>query len=160
MQKISLIAVLCLGLCGCKQIAFQDEVIRGARHPSSPHFLNLSENVEVEIKRGVLGDRYSALLSGGEYKPIAESEAGVFYLSPLGGFSYRENGKERTPVGGVFMLRSTGRSYVWLAPEKNESWAEWESEAKIEGFKPGLVFLESRPWVEKDLVIPQSKLTP
>lgn len=157
MVKPSLAIIFCGFLLGCDHLALQNEAIRGARKPAGPSTLMLSQDLRLEFRRGVLGDRFTALLGRGEYKAVIETDSGTFYIAPKGTFSYKNNGKVKSPIGGIFARRDGGKALVWLAAAEgpNSGQEDWESGKNIEDMLPGVLFFEDRPWIEKDFEIPE-----
>jgi hypothetical protein len=135
--------------------------IKNARKPSMPSSLDLKENLNLEFKRGVIVTRFTSILEQGGYKAIIETDSGIFYLAPKGGFIYKTNDKIKSTIGGIFLTKLNKKPYVWFAPEElNESqWDVWASGINIDDMLPGFIFIEDRPWVEKDFVIPEEKIS-
>lgn len=161
MLKYSLLIFTCAWLTGCDHFAFQDMTIKNARKPTNPSSLELTEGLNLEFKRGVIDDRFIAILGQGEYKAIIETDSGIFYLAPKESFSYKNNTKVKSSIGGIFLIKLNNKPYVWFAPEElNQSqWDVWASGINIDDMLPRFIFIEDRPWVEKDFVIPEEKIS-
>jgi|688.fasta_scaffold863122_1 hypothetical protein len=161
MLKYTLLIFTCAWLTGCDHFAFQDMAIKNARKPSIPSSLELRENLNLQFKRGKIVTRFTSILEQGEYKAIIETDNGVFYLAPKGGFIYKTNDKIKSTIGGIFLTKLNNKPYVWIAPEElNQSqWGLWASGENIGDMLPGFIFIEDRPWVEKDFVIPEEKIS-
>lgn len=160
MLNYALLAFICASLSGCDHFAFQDMAIKNARKPTNPSNLEITEDLRLEFKRGVIDDRFIAILRQGEYKTIIETDSGLFYLAPKESFAYKNNHKIKSTIGGIFLKKLSNKPYVWFAPEElNQSqWEMWESGKNIKDMLPGFIFIEDRPWVEKDFVIPEGKI--
>jgi hypothetical protein len=161
MLKYTLLIFTCAWLTGCDHFAFQDMAIKNARKPPIPSSLELKENLNLEFKRGTIVTRFISILEQGEYKAIIKSDNGTFYLAPKGSFIYKTNDKIKSTIGGIFLRQINNKPYVWIAPEElNQSqWELWSSGENIGDMLPGFIFIEDRPWVEKDFVIPEGKIS-
>jgi len=158
MPKLILLGALCGFLFGCDHLSLQDFAIQGAKKPAGATTLTLTEDLYLEFRRGVFDDKFTAVLRQGDYKAIIETDSGTFYLAPKGSFSYKNNDKVKSSTGGIFIKRIGGGHFVWLDPELRETrWEEWEEGANIEDMLPGVLFVEDRPWLEKDFVVPNGK---
>ena len=135
--------------------------IKNAKKPLTPSSLELKEDINLEFKRGTIVTRFTSILGQGEYKAIIETDNGMFYLAPKGSFIYKTNDKIKSTIGGIFLEKINKRAYVWIAPEElNQSqWELWASGENIDDMLPGFIFIEDRPWVEKDFAIPKGKIS-
>lgn len=153
---IGLILLLPL-ISGCKQLTFQDLAINDARNPTEESTLSLQKDLKLDFQRGVMEDKFVAILDKGEYKSIIESPYGTFYLAPKGKFSYKNNSRLKSTVGGIFLRNVNSKPYVWFAPQKNwqTQWEIWASGENIDDVLPGPAHIKNKPFIERDFNIPE-----
>lgn len=148
---ISLVALL--GCDGFREaLRVQNEFFSDFNNGDSS-ILEVEQDYSPTIKRGVNVSIFAATLPRGSYVCIAISSGRCFYQAPSG-FSYRINSEVQTKVGGIVEAKKgSGIYYVWyfnnlMQYVEIDPSGEW-----INDVKPGILNVQSRPWVEQDLSI-------
>jgi hypothetical protein len=157
-----LLYLIPLILVGCgkgglfDQMRIQDSLVSGASDPVGINSIFLSEDTSLGVRRGVLNDLYAVNLVGGEYLPIIKTQAGVFYLSPWGGFEYKNNQKVKSRIGGIFIRNTDSKIYPWYIHEgfDEQEWVAWKEGRRTSMVVPGMLGLAFRPYTELDLEVP------
>lgn len=165
MKKILLLVALCIvGLSGCASseignvLALQDNYAEHFSYTEAEPLV-LEQNYELKVTRGKISTQYYAWIPAGGFHPVASSAGRVYYQAPEG-FGYWVNGKLRSHIGGIVqtMAEDDSQFYVWFFHSKqhDDYKTYWEIEPNgewVEGVQPGLKNVESRPWIEHDLIL-------
>jgi hypothetical protein len=110
LQKLPiLLSVFLLASCAGMNQALDDQntAISGVRPPTRSSPVKVARDQTLTFRRGAVETVFEARLISGEYRPVAESSAGIFYIAPKGSFTYRHQGHVESVVGGVFVDSST-----------------------------------------------------
>lgn len=164
MKKILLLVSIFFSLSGCASsvmgstLSLQDDYAAQFSFTEAKP-ISIEQNYELKIKRGLISSEFYAFIPKGYFQPVASSAGRVFYQAPEG-FEHKVNGKLRSKIGGIVQVAAEDNSqfYVWFFHTKkhDDFKSYWEIEPNgewVEDVQPGLRNVETRPWVESDLLL-------
>lgn len=167
-MKNSLLPIhLAIVLGGCAEfqdtLVLQNDYNRNVRVSQTHSPVTVVRPLALSFFRGAMASTFDARLSEGDYRAIAESDAGVFYIAPYGSFAYLNNGEIESRVGGLVRSKQEPSRYlVWFFPYQVNSanWNAVASGAWTSQVRPGVAHTAKRPWIESDFTIPVDAVRP
>ena len=161
-RMILVTAASLLSACAGLGQALDDQrhALQGVRTPAKSAPVVVKRTLNLEFRRGVIETRFLARLPSGTYRPVAETDTGVFHIAPEGAFAYATNGRVESVVGGLFIPSAGKNAQVWLWPlaRNRDYWQPVAEGLWIDHVRVGIRGIAERPWVERGFAVPADAL--